>query len=222
MFSKLTTPLAPGNSTTFCVAGPTDPSGLEERTEGVINLFEESDPSYSNAGMIVPEPGVVISVGHGGAFSADDPRIVPKKPNPNWNPQDETSPQHIPISPEEHAGLIKSDANYTPTCTIRILHCSVAKGSYPKELHEALGGQNTILSYPEFINFYYGGTYTCSKPSNKPAAGTSPPLGSAQNLAPIAYPPPKGFWEHIGDFFVRPPRPSSNPGFWVDAASYGP
>ncbi|MCP4777823.1 MAG: DUF4347 domain-containing protein, partial [Planctomycetaceae bacterium] len=28
-FSKLTTPLAPGNSTTFCVAGPTDPSGLE-------------------------------------------------------------------------------------------------------------------------------------------------------------------------------------------------
>ncbi len=29
MFSKLTTPLAPGNSTTFCVAGPTDPNGLE-------------------------------------------------------------------------------------------------------------------------------------------------------------------------------------------------
>ena len=34
MFSKLTTPLTPGNSTTFCVAGPTDPSGFVKTNIG--------------------------------------------------------------------------------------------------------------------------------------------------------------------------------------------
>ena len=52
MFSKLTTPLAPGNSTTFCVAAPTDPSGLDDGNPtktGPVGSFSGTLDDLTNA-----------------------------------------------------------------------------------------------------------------------------------------------------------------------------
>ncbi len=68
MFSKLTTPLTPGNSTTFCVAGPTDPtdpSGLEPpRTPGATPHHGGSSsnpPQWRSAGKWRPQGQTVRS-----------------------------------------------------------------------------------------------------------------------------------------------------------------
>ena len=60
-FSKLTTPLAPGNSTTFCVAGPTDPNGLEELPMTTVE-------GYGGQHYEVRDNYFAIGVGYVGAY----------------------------------------------------------------------------------------------------------------------------------------------------------